>query len=204
MKLIALVATMLAAVIVTAQGPKTGSRPNITLFQRVDLIEGVKLPAYSTGLTAGRWELYFLSWNTEKAEINLGGQLCSLGSGLTLSGYFARTEHDGKDYILPWLSYRGKLGSAKLSADVAEYLPVNGGEHILYVPEASSRWTVAHDLDLGLVASVTKTEGKPAPIRLGLTARFRSGAYSVKIHFQPWSINGKAPARLRLQVVIPL
>ena len=184
MKLIALAATILAAVVAIAQGSKTDSRPNITLFQRVDLIEGVKQPAHSTGLTAGRWELYCLSWNTEKAEINLGGKLCSLGSGLALNGYLTRTEQDGKLHLLPWLAYRGRFGSAKLSVDVAEYMPLNGGKHIIYIPEASLRWAVAHNLDLGLVASVTKVEGKPAPIRLGLTARFRSGAYSFKIHFQ--------------------
>jgi hypothetical protein len=191
---------LLSAGTVFAQTSKP-TESSWSLFQRVDFIEGSSQPAYSSGILTGKWELYYLAWNTRQQEVNLGGQLYRLSKQLVLNGYLTEYPKTGQLFMLPWLSYRDVLGSTKLSIDVAEYLPLNGGKYILYIPEASARWPVTSGLDFGVVASVTQVSDGPAPIRLGFTSRFRSGDYNFKLNIQPWSIHGEAPARVRFQVI---
>jgi hypothetical protein len=126
-------------------------------------------------LTTPNFQVWAFGINKpEIDEINLGTTVALEGGKWYLSGYYVHLPAYKQQYFLPWLTYVDKIGDGWAVVNLAEYIPLNGGEFAFYSSESTVIWPVGQKLELGATASLYKGASvNDWPVLLGPIARYQ-------------------------------
>lgn len=144
-----------------------------TVINRVDMSHGSR-PYYTTGLVfPNGLEVWGFGFNQhETMDLEVGYTLYSKGTW-TFAGYAAYWPSTKQSFLMPWVTYSSPAAAGRLTLNLAEYVPITSGPHILF--SDSSRWTWKLN-DRGLSGGLALQYGSDQ-LRAGLHISLeRSGA----------------------------
>lgn len=187
MKCFAPVATLLLAIFIVVPAPKASAQ--VTVVQRMDSTPG-NAAGWTTFFFTRSWELLiFNAQDRSRVDVEVGGPIWS-NDRWSLSADLAYWPEDEKYFFIPVVRYNQPVGTATFRTSLAYYQPLNNGPHITFMPESSLTWGIGNGTDIGLAATMWRTENESWPISFGPTVRFNAGETRVKVNYTPLCVNG--------------
>lgn len=178
-----------------------GKADGQTLLHRIDM-RPHQLPYHTSAwLDKSGWEIWAFG-ETDPSLLDLElGKMTPVGKQWLLGGYGVFWPQAGKIFAMPWLTYSTPMGGGLFTANLASYLPVNGGPIILFMDDTSLVWSNKASQGIGLVASLFHVQGDPWAVPIGLTARLPlDKRTNLKLNYQPFQLVGHTQAQVRLEL----
>lgn len=178
------------------------------LLQRMDWTPGGKMNPVTAVITPNI-EVYMYGYaNDNLVDLEVGvTRAMDKEKKLLLSLYAVTWPDYKKHFILPWLSYQGKVGSGELFVDIGYYQPLNSGPKVIYCNDVAYLWPLNKPgakvpIEIGLSASFYRVDSEPAPVSFGPKVRVAKG---LEISWLPLALNRReASHQLRLQLILKM
>lgn len=171
-----------------------------TLLQRTDVSHSKKPYHVSAIFLKDGWELWaFGDTRRQSLDIEVGRSLWSNGAW-SFSGYGVVWPDSNKWFALPWVNYSSRLAGGALSANLAAYMPLNGGPKILFSDGSALIWRNTKGNGIGVSASYWGEEGMPASLRVGPQVELTVNKSHIKLYYQFVYVKGSGKPGARLEV----
>lgn len=175
-----------------------------TLYQRFEFSRGTD-PYHVTALfTKEGWEVWAFGDTSRQGnllDVEVGHPIAQFGKHCTLLGYAVLWPTSNKWFAIPWLNYTGTLpGRADYSLNLAGYLPVNGGPHILFSDGSHIMWRDLKGNGIGMAGFLWNQQGFASTLRLGVQADVVvSKTLSLTFGYQPFYLQGAGNPVFRVE-----
>ncbi len=150
------------------------------LLLRADFARG-SAGFYTVGVIAPEIEVWVFGIRADHVPTDVEvGRLWLLWKGkhATLLGgaYLAGWPDAGQAFVIPWLSASAQYGKFGITADLAGYIPLNGGPWVFFSDEVFAGYAVAKTFKLGVATAFWEQDAFDVRPRVGPAVKWQVDA----------------------------